>query len=448
MTSKNIRRTRPGHCVPRSRGYSLIELVIGFAAAIIILLVLFQAFQSKTQLARTQIDVADMQQAQRVIQHEMSRLIRMAGRGGLASMVDRGNGTRFVPALTVRDNVGSGENIAIGDGNTPVVAEGTDVLTIRGVFESPVFQLNFASPATLVLTDNGGNTTTDATQATDGTLVVTNPSPTGVPQNLQPLLSAVLGDALLLVSPIDESIYGVVEVQNVAPGPNQASITFKVSGGSYTNEYRTLYNSGLGGSPTLPSGLSNVALAGLVEEYRFYVREPDANTIATSALSVARMIPATEVVYGADQNERDVNDSLDLADNILDLQIALGFDSSLGAALVDRDGDGFTNENDVELTETADGQDDDWLFNSTQDDPNAAPFVPPWDADPLTGAPAMPEIYYVRLTTLARVQVPDRNYDALQITRIENRDVDPFNTLDEQRFRRQLLQTTIDLRNL
>lgn len=449
--SRTTRRSRSGS----SPGYSLVELIIGFTAAIIILLVLFQAFQSKTQLARTQIDVADMQQAQRVIQHEMTKMIRMAGRGGLASMVDRGNGTRYTPAIVVRDNVGSNENIAVGDGNTPVVAEDTDVLTVRGVFNSPIYQLNFASPATLKLFDSGGVQITDATQAARGELLITNPSPTGVPQDLAPFCDATdyakNGDALLLVSPIDESIYAVVEISedtNSGCGPGQATIKFSVRGGAHTNAFRTLYNSGLGSDPTLPSGLSNVALAGLVEEYRFYVREPDPNGVQTPALAMARMIPGTETVYGDNATARTNNARLDLADNVLDLQVALGFDSSLGVPLSDQNGDGFTNEDDIVVTETNDGQDDDWLFNHTGDDPNDAPFVPPWDNDPLTGAPPMPDLYFLRLTTLARVQVPDRNYDALQIARIENRDVDPFNTLDERRFRRQLMQTTIDLRNL
>jgi len=443
MNSNNAQRSRSIRRAPLRQGYSLVELVIAFAAAIIILLVLFQAFQSKTQLARTQIDVADMQQAQRVIQHEMSRLIRMTGRGGLASMVDRGNGTRYQPAITVRDDVAANQHIAVGDASSPIVAEGTDVLTIRGIFNSPVYQLNYASPLTLQLFNNGVPTT-DATQATEGILVVFDPSPTGVPQDLTALNNAAAEDALLLVSPIDETISGVVEIVSVSPGPNQTSIVFNVRGGTYTNQYRTLYNSGLGGNPTLPSGLSNVALAGLLEEYRFYVREPDPNTTSAPTLSVARMFPGSEIVHTGTAN----NDRLDLADNILDLQIALGYDSSLGAALVDRNGDGFVNEDDIALTETANGQDDDWLFNSDQDDPDAAPFVPPWDDDPLSGAPPQPKLYFVRLTTLARVQVPDRNYDSLQITRIENRDVDPFNTLDERRFRRQLIQSTIDLRNL
>ncbi len=156
------------------------------------------------------------------------------------------------------------------------------------------------------------------------------------------------------------------------------------------------------------------------------------------------MIPGSENVFDGDAQQA----RLDLADNILDLQVALGYDSILGAAPSDQNGDGFTNEDDVLLTESDSGQDDDWLFNSDQDDPNEAPFVPPWDTDPLTGTPPQPELYYVRLTTLARVQVPDRTYDSLLIRRIENRDVDPLNVLDERRYRRQLMQTTIDLRNL
>lgn len=442
MTNRRIRQPRQLRQSKGQKGYSLVELIIALTVAVILLLLLFNTFQNNTQLARTQIDVADMQQSQRVVQHEMSRLIRMTGRGGLAHMVDRGNGTRFLPALTVRNNVAAGENVVVGDASSPLVTEGTDVLTIRGVFNSPVYQLNFANPATLMLTNNG-NPTTDATQATEGTLLITDPSPTGVPQDLSVFCNPndPTGEAMVIVSPIDEAIYAVVEISGANCFGGQATVTFDVSGGTNTNAFGTLYNSGLSGTPTLPSGLSNAAYAGIVDEYRFYVREPDPNTLPAPTLSIARLIPGTEIAHNEGVD-------LDLADNILDLQIALGYDSSLGAGLADRNGDGFTNEDDIVVTETGNGQDDDWLFNSDQDDPNAAPFIPPWDDDPLSGAPPQPEIYYLRLTTLARVQVPDRTYDSLQITRIEDRDVDPLNQLDERRFRRQLIQTTIDLRNL
>ena len=425
------------------QGYSLIELLIGFTVAIILLMVLFQTFQANTQLARTQIDVADMQQSQRVIQHEMVRVIRMVGRGGLAHMVDLGNGNRYLPALNVQDNVAA--NQTIGSGTTPVIEEGTDVLTVRGVINTPVYQLNFADPTILTLLDATNTPTTNASLAISGQIVISDPSPTGIPQDLTPLCDADDSSAaMVVVSPIDESIYAVVEVGDVTCGANQATIDFAVSGGTYTDQYRTLYNSGTGANPILPSGLTNAAYAGLVEEYRYYVREPEPDTTPAPTLSVARMFPGTDVAH----LNNNTNLTLDLADNIMDLQIALGYDSSLGAAPSDQNGDGFTNEDDIVVTETVDGRDDDWLFNSDQDDPNAAPFIPPWDNDPGSGTPFQPALYYVRLSTLARVHVPDRTYDSLQIEAIENRDVDPLNSLDERRYRRQLMQTTIDLRNL
>lgn len=338
------------------------------------------------------------------------------------------------------------QHIAVGDATSPIVAEETDVLTIRGVFNSPVYQLNFADPLTLQLFDSAGAPTTVVGQAARGILTVTDPSPTGIPQDLTPLCNAAGNadpEAMVVTSPIDTAIYSVVEITGGGCGGNQAVVNFNIANGVYTNEYRTLYNSGLGFDPRFPSGLTNAAYAGLVEEYRFYVREPDPNTIPAPALSMARMYPGTEVAHLGNAT----NFQLDLADNILDLQVALGYDSSLGVPLNDRNGDGFTNDDDIILTETANGQNDDWLFNSDSDDPNAAPFVPPWDRTGTT-APPQPKIYYARLSTLARVHVPDRNYDSLQITRIENRDVNPFNAQDERRFRRQILQTTVDLRNL
>lgn len=433
----------------RDEGYSLVELIVGLTVAVIVLVALFQVFQSNTQLARTQTDLADMQQSLRVGQNEMVRLVRMAGRGGLASMIDN-FGTRLLPAIAIRDNVGANENIAVGDNNSPTVTEGTDVLTIRGVFNSPVYQLNFADPTTFTLFDNGGAPTTDPTQAVSGQILVFDPSPTGIPQDLTALDDAISDrsrrpEALVVVSPIDESVYAVVELdaRRSSVAGNQATVRFVVRGGTYTQQYRNLYASGNGPNPVLPSGLTNAAFVGLLEEHRFYVREPVANTAPAPSLSTARMYPGTEVSYGTAADLQ-----LDIADNILNLQVSLGFDSSLGPVLSDQNGDGLVNEDDIVITESADGQDDDWLFNSDQDNPMQAPWMPPWDDDPLTATPPEPRLYYVRLSTLARVQVPERTFQSPSIQRIEDADVTAYNTTAERQFRRRLLQTTVDVRNL
>ena len=88
----------------------------------------------------------------------------------------------------------------------------------------------------------------------------------------------------------------------------------------------------------------------------------------------------------------------------------------------------------------ANGQNDDWLYNDTTD--NAAAAV--W-----TNAP----LYYVRLSLLARTDRRDPSYyQAPTVNRIEDHvyaTSDPLNvnTVAERRYRRRLLQTTIDVRN-
>jgi len=135
---------------------------------------------------------------------------------------------------------------------------------------------------------------------------------------------------------------------------------------------------------------------------------------------------------------------VDIADGISELQVALGFDSDVGPPQTDINGDG---EIDIVITETENGEDDDWLFNAPGDDPNDAPWVPPWD-DTIPGAPRAPRLYYVRINTVAQIQTIERHYAAPQVQRLENSPLATINDDDERRFRRHLLQTTIDLRNL
>jgi len=428
----------------RSRGFTLVELVVGLTVATILLVALYQVFESNSALARTQTDVADMQQSARIAQTEMARLVRMAGRGGLQEFALDG-GVLLTPAIEVRDNAATGGDtepaeIAPGWADSPRLIAGTDVLTVRGVFNTPLYQINNANPAFYTLYDGSGMPTTDAQQAVSGRLVVTDPSPAGIPQDLTALTETIdsgVPEALVIASPVDESIYGVVELDpaSSSSGPGQVTLRFKIQGGDHTDRYRDLYVSGSGGTPVLPQALSAVSQVGILEEYRFYIRDG----LPNPTLSMARMLPGTQVPFEA---------QLDIADNVVDLQIALGFDTDLGEALIDRNGDGRVDENDVVITERQDGQNDDWLFNSDQDDPAAAPWVPPWSDDPLAGFPPQPELYYVRINTLARTQSFERNYQSPTVAPVEDNDPSGFNNFDERRFRRQLLQTIVDLRNI
>lgn len=429
----------------RQAGFSLLELIVVIALIVMLMLGLLEVFERNTQLATTQTQVSDMQQSLRTSQNLMTRLIRMTGRGGLPAMINDA-GIRRTPAMLVRDNVGSGGDpleVVPGLAGGPEAVAGSDILTVRGVFNTPVLQANTVA-GVLTLLDGGGLPTDDSTQAASGTIVLSSPSPTGRPQSLEALSDAIalgLPEALILVSSVDESIYGVVQLNpgGSIVGPTSATVAFTVTGGIHDDGYRQLYASGNGANPRLPANLTAVSWVGVLEEYRFYVRDEDPHPM----LSMARMFPGTETPHGGAASAE-----LDIAENVRELQVALGFDSNLGDVLVDRNGDGETDDDDIILTETADGTADDWLFNGP-DNPLVSPWVPPWDDnDGTVGIPPQPTLYYVRLSTVARTRSPIRQYQAPTIPNLENMVVAPLNTYEERLHRRQALQTIVDLRNI
>ncbi|HEX2644976.1 MAG TPA: hypothetical protein VHU81_18400, partial [Thermoanaerobaculia bacterium] len=91
-----------------------------------------------------------------------------------------------------------------------------------------------------------------------------------------------------------------------------------------------------------------------------------------------------------------------------------------------------------QIVEAADGRLDDWLFNSATDNP----------ADPAWSGALL---YYIRLSTLARTDRRDKEYQAPVLARVEDRAyvaAHRFNLRNDRMFRRRLLQTVVDMRNL
>jgi prepilin-type N-terminal cleavage/methylation domain-containing protein len=424
---RNAASAAPG--TPGQAGFSLIEVLVSLAASTILLVAVLTTLNFNSRVARVQGHMADLQQSLRIAQYDVTRMVRMAGRGGLLlsdpAVAPLPNGI----AIGVRDNVGEGEVLAPGDPETAILP-GTDVLTVRGVFSAPLYQVNPADTA--VMTLNRANET--------GTITIHSPNFKGVQQDLQPLKDVIakgIPDALLIVSALDDSIYAVVQVLGGNVAPNSVTITFQISGGELADAYRRLSPGGV-----FPDVLQNVIHVGILEEYRFYVREERAvnelrNDLAPK-LSRGRFFPGTDTPYANNEGEARV----DVADNVMDLQVALGFDSSNRGFR--RQDDNNIGEDD-QIVETADGADDDWLFNGDRD--NAADAV--WQA--LAPAPA---IQYVRVTTLARTdrRDPDPAYEAPALPeRLENTGYEaghPLNAPEERGFRWRMLQTVIDLRNL
>ena len=455
-----MRVFRPHHGVGRARrpaGFSLIEMLVGLAVTSMLLLAIVGVFDAGSKVARVETQITDLQQSLRAAHRQITRFVNMAGRGGL-SLALPNVPVYQGPALSMRNAAGvaadNGE-IAIGFVDTPHAVEGSDILTTRGVFTTQGYVVDTLNPADFTLLDTGGNPTNDPTVATDGTVVIRDVTTTGVFQDLTPLKTALDDDvpeALVLMSPMDERIVAVVELDFANSNdtvPGQVTVAFKVQGMSHP-EYRDLYNSGAGLNPVLPVGLNTISHMGILEEYRFYVRKPPAPIPglppATSKLSIARMFPGTEIPYLSDLS----NTAVDLADNVLDMQVGLAFDSNLGPAATDQNGDGVVDEDDMEIYLWTPDPDnpgdppvpDDYLFNNPMDDP----LLAPWN-----GAAPQPELFFVRLSLLARSQRRERNHQAPELLVYEDVQalrVLGWNSFDERMYKRRFQQTIIELRNL
>jgi hypothetical protein len=382
-------------------------------------------FNANSKLARAQTHVANLQQSVRVAQYEMVRHIRMTGRGPLPQGALPNGG-----ALAIDNNVAANTRISTVDGNSPLVVEGTDVLTIRGVFSSPLYQFN----------PNAGTYVQDGAQ---GTLTFTNRTPTGIPQDLRPIADSIdtaqedsQPEALLIVSPLDDAIYAIVELNSTSSYTEetvggvsevtQVNINFNITGGERTDAYNTLMPNG-----QYPANMQTAAFAGILEEYRYYVREDraipgDATSQLTPSLSRARMYPGSQVAY----LENPSNYSADVANDIFDLQVALG---------IDTDGDAQILE-----SEPGDGSDD-WLYNSVDDDDT--------DTVKWVGTTDLRKLFYVRLNTLARAARQDRGFEAELLTTIEDKDYsqspgDYHNEAGQRAYRRRIIQSIVDTRNV
>ena len=92
--------------------------------------------------------------------------------------------------------------------------------------------------------------------------------------------------------------------------------------------------------------------------------------------------------------------------------------------------------------EETDGLDDDWLFNNPFDDTTLAPW---------NGSAPQPELYYLRLSLLARSGRREFKYQAPELERYEDildSRIDDWNLLENRMYHRRFQQTIIELRNL
>jgi Tfp pilus assembly protein FimT len=421
------------------RGFTIIEMTVTLFITAEVILAGLALFDFHNKLARVQTQITDMQQSLRVAQYDMVRLTRMAGRGNFPAIVTSSAGTSW-GAVSVRNNVGGAisDQIAIGYAGSPLAVDGSDILTLRGVFSTPMFTVNNVNAASFTISPSSPAT------ATTGTMVVCAYSSTGVPQNISVLISLINAentagqtDALIITSPRASTAYAVVELNpatsvvntnqaacttpawvTTAPVPNGIVLGFTITGDTLAQSFQALSNTS--SNVGLPAAMTSVAWVGVLEEWRYYVRQDyvvPGNTASDPAphLSRARMYPGTEIPY---QNNA-ANLQNDVSDNVMDLQVSLG---------VDINGDGVIAEN------TPPNNTDEWLGNAAGD----------------TLTPQSP-LREVRISTLAKTGDRDFQYHGPLLTTIEDHTFTATsfpNTAPGRAYRYRLLQTVIGLRNL
>lgn len=404
-------------------GFSLLELLVALALSASILVYVVFLLDLAGRVGRVEIDIAAAQQSQRTVHDFLADAVRLAGRGGLPSNL----------ALNVADNVPADYEVA---GNPTV--DGTDVLRIRGLFE------------TLLVVNTKLDSSFGFDSATrEGFVVVESMMPTGIArQDLEAIEHAIdqnLPIALMLVSARSNQTFAVVEMQGTSTIQNvdlddngtveawerRAILRFSAdpTRGTYNSVYTALSSDPSG----WPEALTRAGTVGIFQEYQFYLRDPQSASEGNRpVLSRAALYPGTDVVAGDARNGR-----LALADGLVDLQISRAFDADL----------------DFRLDEDQDNpQTDEWLGNHPDDQiPSIVGFAEEQQLEALGWPVAL--MSHVQIATLVATQRPDLGFVSPALDRFENRtydeEDDPADAeLIERRHRRRQHRTVVAFRNI
>jgi hypothetical protein len=455
----------------RQSGFSVLELVIALFIAIEILIAMGLAFDLHNRTARVQLQVADMQQALRIAQWDIARLVRQAGRGGMKLDLEHGavyaNSTTLPRikgrSIEVRNNVtGPDQKISLTDPDSPEALEGTDILILRGCFSNQVFQVD---PDTHVVT------------GLTSTLEVPPVSVAGVPQAFAGDEIEGAGGTVLMGSYVSSDDWGVATVVGTPTVNVEGNLQLSLNLDTDSPLNPRDEDPALGDPPNnrvFPTEMA-VTQVCLLEEYRYYIRDyreaADAITPLRPRLTRARFEPGTETPFQGDS----ANYSLDLADQIFDLQVALGLDTDYGGDLEDDisvdPNAGTIYEAVADSPAPGRGQDD-WLYNDPLD--AAVVWCDPYETgcnvedNPYShhDTDEAVDLQFLRITTAARTNRPDVEAGGVYVytapdfdTRtsgdwLEDHDHDSppevaldFNSDANRKFRRRTLTTTVDLRS-
>jgi type II secretory pathway pseudopilin PulG len=138
--SMNRKSSRASHA---AAGFTLVEMIVVTLLLLIAMVGLLAVFDASARINKNETDVADAQGSVRWGIYQMTKVIRMAGAGGLyvTQAVLNHNDRELAgiaPASVSYDNVGANVTVTDLNGDVWRVRQGTDMIEIRGVILSPL----------------------------------------------------------------------------------------------------------------------------------------------------------------------------------------------------------------------------------------------------------------------------------------------------------------------
>ena len=183
----------------REAGFTLLELLLAASIMVAVMTGVLTAIEMSANITRVQVDVADVQQSMRVSQREMHRLVRMAGRGGLPRAV-------AIPHQESLQNVAQGTTIG-----PETVVEGTDMIILRGAFNTPIYRVDAADATTFQIS------------GATATLVIDSVTQSAFDQPFDALRALIDNDTgtvppepILLVGRQGDSVFATAELGSVS----------------------------------------------------------------------------------------------------------------------------------------------------------------------------------------------------------------------------------------
>jgi prepilin-type N-terminal cleavage/methylation domain-containing protein len=132
-------------------GFTLVEMIVVSMLLLVAMLGLLAVFDASARINKNETDVADAQGAVRYGLYQMTRVIRMAGTGGLyVTQAVLNHNDRALPGINPTgnfsyDNVPNGVSVTTTNGTSIAVRPGTDMIEIRGVILSPLIGFDLQS---------------------------------------------------------------------------------------------------------------------------------------------------------------------------------------------------------------------------------------------------------------------------------------------------------------